>query len=289
VLENQAQFDLVVRFDPALRESLESIRGTLITTAAGAQLPLSGLADIEKTSGPNLVSRESVQRKIVVTANVAGRDLVSVVDELRGRVEKEVALPAGYRVEYGGQFESAAEATRTLLALGLAVLAGVFVVLHLAFGSAREALLVMLNLPLALVGGVAGLYLAGGIVSVATLIGFITLFGIATRNGVMLVLHIRHLLEREGVADLRQAVLRGSQERLVPILMTALAAGIALIPLALSAGSPGSEIQAPMARVILFGLLSSTALNAFVLPALYLRFGYTRRAANGDDGRLPVS
>jgi CzcA family heavy metal efflux pump len=273
ILEGQMSFDLVVRYDTAVRESLEAIRATPLITPQGAHLPLSALADVRRTRGPNLVSRENVQRKIVVMANVAGRDLVGVVGELQRRIPAEIALPAGYHIEYGGQFESATEATRTLAMVGAAVVGGVFVLLCLAFRSGRDALLVMINLPLALIGGVAGMMLAGNVVSVATLIGFITLFGIATRNGVMLVAHIRHLVEVEGVTDARAAVLRGASERLVPILMTALAAGLALVPLALAAGEPGSEIQAPMAMVILCGLVSSTALNMFVVPALYLRFG----------------
>jgi Cu/Ag efflux pump CusA len=193
-------------------------------------------------------------------------------------VEREATLPVGYYIEYGGQFESAESASKRLAMLGLMVVLGMFSLLCLAFGSARDALLTMLNLPLALIGGVAGLYAAGGVVSIATLVGFITLFGIATRNGVMLISHIRHLMEHEGVTNVAIAVRRGAEERLLPILMTALAAGLALIPLALSSGTPGSEIQAPMAIVILFGLLSSTVLNGFVLPALYLRFGAHGRA-----------
>jgi Cu/Ag efflux pump CusA len=184
-----------------------------------------------------------------------------------------VELPEGYRVEYGGQFESAGEASRTLGLLGAAVVAGVFVLLFIAFRSIRDAALVMVNLPLALIGGVAGVWFSGGVLSVASIIGFITLFGIATRNGLMLVSHIHHLVDHEGVADPFEAVVRGAMERLGPILMTALAAGLALVPLAMAGGSPGSEIQAPMAIVILFGLLSSTALNMLVVPALYLRFG----------------
>lgn len=277
ILEGQATFDLVVRFDPQVRGSYEALSSVLITTPAGAQLPLSALAEVRRDRGPNLVSRENVQRKIVVMANVAGRDLSSVVEDIRARVAAEVTLPTGYYVEYGGQFESAREATQTLALLGLAVMAGIFLLLYLAFRSSRDALVVMLNLPLALIGGVAGMYAVGGVLSVATLIGFITLFGIATRNGVMLVSHIRHLFEEEGVAVAREAVLRGAEERLLPILMTALAAGLALVPLALAAGEPGSEIQAPMAVVILFGLLSSTVLNMFVVPSLYLRFGEVGR------------
>ena len=273
VLEGQAGFDLVVRFDPLVRSSLESMRSMLITTASGAQVPLSALADVSRDRGPNLIGRESVQRKIVVMANVAGRDLQGVVEDIRSRVERSVKLPSGYSVEYGGQFESAAEATRTLTLLGIAVTLGILLLLYVAFGSGRDALLVMLNLPLALIGGVLGMYIAGGVLSVATLIGFITLFGIATRNGVMLIAHIRHLRAVENVQDPYDAVIRGATERLVPILMTALAAGLALVPLALAAGQPGSEIQAPMATVILFGLLSSTPLNMFVVPSLYLRFG----------------
>ncbi|WP_323003991.1 efflux RND transporter permease subunit [Denitromonas sp.] len=273
VLEGQAAFDLVVRFDPKSINSVDAIASTLITTASGARLPLSAVAEVRKDRGPNLVSRENVQRKIVVMANVAGRDLASVVEELRARVSQNVAFPTGYHVEYGGQFESAAEATRTLSILSVAVIAGIFLLLYLAFRSARDAVVVMLNLPLALIGGVVGMYLADGVLSVASLIGFITLFGIATRNGVMLIAHVRHLRETEDIVDPVELVVRGATERLVPILMTALATGLALVPLALAAGQPGSEIQAPMAMVILGGLASATVLNMVVVPALYLRFG----------------
>lgn len=182
-------------------------------------------------------------------------------------------MPSGYHVALGGQFESAEQASRTLLVLGVAVTIGIFLLLFVAFRSARDALLVMLNLPLALIGGVMGVFASGGVLSVASIIGFITLFGIATRNGVMLIAHIHQLVDHEGVADPLEAVKRAASERLVPILMTALATGLALIPLALAVGQPGSEIQAPMAMVILYGLLTSTALNMIVVPALYLRFG----------------
>jgi Cu/Ag efflux pump CusA len=188
-------------------------------------------------------------------------------------------MPAGYRVVYGGQFESAEGATRTLGLLGIVCLFGVLGLLYTAFGSVRDAVLVMANLPLALIGGAVGVFLQGGVLSIASLVGFITLFGIATRNGIMLVSHIRHLVNEEGVTDLDEAVRRGARERLVPILMTALAAGLGLVPLALSAGEPGSEIQAPMAVVILCGLVTSTALNMFVVPALYRKFGALARRA----------
>jgi Cu/Ag efflux pump CusA len=217
--------------------------------------------------------RENVQRRIVVQSNVSGRDLRSVVNDIQARVSEQVRFPQGYRVEYGGQFESEAQASQQLLWLSLGVVIAIFFILTSAFGSSRDAFLIMLNLPLALIGGVVGVYLAGGILSVASIVGFITLFGIATRNGIMVVSHIRHLQEQEGVADVTAAVVRGAKERLVPVLMTALAAGLALLPIALSAGEPGSEIQAPMAMVIMFGLLSSTALNMLVVPVFYERFG----------------
>jgi CzcA family heavy metal efflux pump len=273
VIEGEASFDLVVRYDAAWRSSMEAIAGTLITAPGGARMPLSALAEVRRDRRPNLVTRENVQRKIVVSANVAGRDLGGVVADARKRIGAEVPLPPGYRIEYGGQIESAAEATRTLTLAGGGAVLGIFLLLYLAFRSGRDALLVMLNLPLALIGGVAGMVLAGNVLSVATLVGFITLFGIATRNGVMMVAHIRHLMEAEGVRERTEAVVRGAAERLVPIVMTALAAGLALVPLALAMGEPGSEIQAPMAIVILCGLVSSTLLNMIVVPALYLRFG----------------
>jgi Cu/Ag efflux pump CusA len=251
----------------------ETLGDLLIDTPAGAKVPLRTLARIVKDTGPNTISREQVERKIVVSANVAGRDVTSVVRDIQKLVKPLVAAQPGYRVDYGGQFESAAAASRILLLLGVAVVVGIAFLLHLAFGSGRDAALVMLNLPLALIGGVAGVFAGGGVLSVASLIGFITVFGIATRNGIMLVSHIRHLLEHEGITDLREAVFRGALERLAPILMTALAAGLALIPLALSGGRPGNEIQTPMAIVILFGLLTSMLLNMIVVPTLYLRFG----------------
>ena len=273
VLEGQRSFDLVLRYPDSVRDDLRAVRETLITTPDGARLPLHALADVRRDRGPNRISREDVQRKIVVSANVAERDLRSVVADIRAAVADEVALPTGYRVEYGGQFESAAAARRTLLILGAGVVAGIFLLLTVAFRSAGDAALVMLNLPLALVGGIFGVYAAGGIVSVASIVGFIALFGIATRNGVILITHVRHLVEDEGMTDLAAAVRRAALERLAPILMTALSAGLALVPLALAGGEPGSELQTPMAIVILWGLLSSTALNMLVVPAMYLRFG----------------
>jgi len=277
VIEGQTSFDLVVRYDLDAVADLDSIRSTIISTSSGARVPLHALAEIKKDRGPNTISRENVERKIVVMANVAGRDLAGVVSDIRAGVEREVVLPSGYHVEYGGQFESAEAASRRLLVLGAIVIALTFLLLYVALGSRRDAALVMINLPLALIGGVIGVYLSGGILSVASIIGFITLFGIATRNGLMMISHIETLMRKEGVTDVVEAVRRGAMERLSPILMTALATGLALIPLALSGGKPGSEIETPMAIVILCGLLTSTALNMIVVPALYLRFGSAAR------------
>ncbi len=273
VLEGRNSFEAVIRLGDEGGWTVNSIGDLPLDTPAGPKVPLKVVADVRKEMGPNTISREQVERKIVVQCNVAGRDLASVVADCRRRIDPIVASEAGYRVAYGGQFESAQEASRTLGLLGIAVVIGIAFLLHLAFGSIRDAALVMVNLPLALIGGVAGVFVSGGVLSVASLIGFITVFGIATRNGIMLVSHIRHLQEREGVTDFREAVRRGALERLAPILMTALAAGLALIPLALGGGKPGNEIQTPMAIVILFGLLSSMLLNMIVVPALYLRFG----------------
>ncbi len=273
IFDRAASFDLVVKLDPSVAVDFERIADLPVHTPLGQQVPLRLLADIRRETGANMILRENVQRRIVVSCNVAGRDLGSVVDDIRAAVAGDVVLPDGYRVEYGGQFESQERATETLLVLGGVVVAGLFMILVSALGRSRDALLVMLNLPLALIGGVAGVFLAGGVLSVASLIGFITLFGIATRNGIMLVTHIQHLMEHEGVTDFREAVFRGAHERLIPILMTALAAGLALIPLALGGGESGSEIQTPMAIVILCGLMTSTLLNMVVVPTMYLKYG----------------
>jgi CzcA family heavy metal efflux pump len=279
ILDMASSFDVVVRLDSPGRLRPDQLGGVPIDTPSGARVPLRALARVMDETAPNTVSREQVQRKIVVSCNVAGRDVASVADDCRRAVEPIVAAAPGHRFEIGGQFESAVSARRRLLWLGAAILAAIGFLLHLAFGSARDAALVLVNLPLALVGGVLGVLVSGGVLSIASFVGFIAVFGIATRNGIMLVSHVRHLREKEGVADFREAVHRGACERLVPILMTALAAGLALLPVALSGDAPGNEIQKPMAIVMLFGLLSSMVLNMFVVPALYLRLG--RRTTNG--------
>jgi CzcA family heavy metal efflux pump len=272
ILEGQVAFPLVVRYEGGRPEQMETIRQAMIDTPSGARVPLAAIAEIREDRSPNFVTRENVQRKIVVSCNVAGRDLRSVVNDIQAHIANEVTLPQGYRVEYGGQFESEAEASRRLLLLGGLVVLGILVILTTAFASWKDALIIMCNLPLALIGGVAGVFLAGGVLSVASLIGFITLFGIATRNGIMLISHINHLIQEENVTEFREAVVRGSSERLAPILMTAMSTGLALIPIGLGLGETGSEIHAPLALVVLSGLFTSTALNMIVVPAVYWRF-----------------
>jgi len=292
VLEEQRAFDLVVRFDPASRGTLAAVREAPINTPVGAQVPLATLADARFDLGPNAITREDVQRKLVVQANVAGRDVGSVVEDIQDRLASSVRLPSGYYVEYGGQFESAGEATRTIGLLSLLSLAAIFLLLYVEFGSVRQALLVMVNLPLALVGGVFAVLVTDGVLNVATLVGFITVFGIAVRNGILMVSHYNHLLDVEG-EDLRGAVTRGSMERLNPIMMTALTAGLALLPLAVSGGEAGNEIQSPLAVVVLGGLLTSLALNMVVVPALYLRWGRAGATAplpaSGAPGRATLA
>ena len=272
ILEGQIAFPLVVRYEGGRPQHMETIRQAMIDTPSGARVPLSAIAEIREDRSPNFITRENIQRKIVVSCNVAGRDLRSVVNDIQEHIAQEVTLPQGYRVEYGGQFESEAEASRRILLLGGLVMLGILVILTTAFGAWKDALIIMFNLPLALIGGVVGVFLAGGVLSVASLIGFITLFGIATRNGIMLVSHIKHLMREEGVTDFREAVVRGSSERLAPILMTAMSTGLALIPIGLGLGETGSEIHAPLALVVLCGLVTSTALNMVVVPAVYWRF-----------------
>ncbi len=278
ILEGQVSFPLVVRYQTGPIEQIKQIRDTLIDSPSGPRVPLGSIADIREDRAPNFITREGVQRKIVVQCNVAGRDLRSVVTDIQKQIATGVSLPQGYHVEYGGQFESEASASNRLLLLSGLVIVGIVLILTTAFKSFQDALVIMLNLPLALVGGVAGVFLSGGILSVASIIGFITLFGIATRNGIMLVSHVRHLMEVEGETDLRRAILRGAAERVSPILMTALAAGLALIPVAMGAGKPGSEIQSPMAMVILSGLFTSTLLNMIVIPSVLSRVGRHKNA-----------
>jgi len=273
VLEGQRAFDLVVKLDCGEPWRTDELGRLLIRTPAGVMVPLSTLAIIAKETGPNSISREQVERKIVVSCNVAGRDVTSVVRGIQKLADPILALASGYRVEYGGQFESAAEAGRLLLLVSTGVILAIILLLYLVFRSARDAGIILLNLPFALIGGVLGVWWSGGVLNVATMIGFITVFGISTRNGIMLLTHIHHLQREEGVSDFAEAVRRGAMERLAPILMTALAAAFALIPLALGGGKPGNEIQTPMATVILCGLLTSLPLDLLIAPVLYRRWG----------------
>ena len=275
VLEGQRSFDLVVRFAEPYRGSLARIGAAPVSTPVGTQVPLESLAAIRRDAGPNQISRENVQRKIVVQSNVAGRDVGSVVGEIEQTIAEELTIPEGYYIEYAGQFESAESASRVIGWLSLLAVALIFLLLFLEFGSAAQASLVMANLPLALAGGVYAVILTGGVLNIATMVGFITLFGIAVRNGVLLVSRYNHLVDA-GV-PLRDAVWKGSMERVNPITMTALTTGLALLPLALAGGEAGNEIQSPLAVVVLGGLLTALALNMVVVPVLYILIGRRRR------------
>lgn len=282
ILEGQRAFDLVVRVESDGPWRTDDLGALLIQTPAGPMVPLATLAAIAKETGPNTISREQVERKIVISCNVAGRDVTGVVQDVQKLVDPLLSGAPGYRVEYGGQFESAAEANRLLLWVGCGVILAIALLLYVVFGSARDAAIVLINVPLALIGGVLGVWLSGGVLNVASMIGFITVFGISMRNGIMLLTHIHHLQKVEGEADFGAAVSRGALERVAPIVMTALAAALALIPLALGGGKPGNEIQTPMAIVILCGLLSSLPLDLLIAPAVYLRFGRPRASGNAS-------
>ena len=275
VYEQQKSFAILVRGDPALTRNPQSMGDTLIDSPVGAKVPLSAVADLQIVSAPATINREGAQRRIVISANTTGvASLTRVAQEVQRRIGEKVALPTGYYLVYGGEYEAQEQALRQILLLSAAAVVGIFLLLFLAFRSFRESLLVMANLPLALIGGIVAVLLASeGETSIASLVGFVSLFGIATRNGIMLITHYHHLMRSEGMSFGRELVVRGALERLSPILMTALTAGLGLLPLALSAGKPGRELEQPMAVVILGGLITSTLLNMLVLPPLYLKFG----------------
>ena len=267
VYDDGKTFDLTVKTSDESRATMDDIRNLMID-ANGTKVPLSYVAEIRSTAGPNTINRENVRRKIVISANVSERDLRGVVNDIQQAVNEKIVLPEGYHIEYGGQFESEQAASRTLLLTSLMSLLVIFLLLYHEFKDARESGVVMINLPLALIGGVFILCLTSGEISIPAIIGFISLFGIATRNGMLLISHYTQL-RSEGMA-LQQAVVQGSLDRLNPILMTALSSALALIPLAVNGDLPGNEIQSPMATVILGGLLSSTFLNGFIIPIIYL-------------------
>lgn len=268
VYESGKSFNLVVRVDEDDRKTMERIEDMMIDTADGQRIPLAEVADVVSAKGPNTINRENVKRKIVVSANTSGRDLRSVVNDIQDRIEREIKLPEGYHIEYGGQFESEQAASRTLMITSLMSIVVIFLLLYMQFKNSFESGVIMLNLPLALIGGVFALVFTTGEVSIPAIIGFISLFGIATRNGMLLISRYNALRNENGLT-VRESVLHGSLDRLNPILMTALSSALALVPLALRGGLPGNEIQSPMAKVILGGLLTSTFLNAFVLPVVY--------------------
>lgn len=259
-------FDLTVRMADEDINSIDHIRDMLIDTGDGRQVAFSDMADIESSAGPNTISRENAQRKLVVSANAQGRDMRSVVNDMRQAIETKVKMPDGYRVEYGGQFESEAAASRLLLGLSVVSIIVILLLLYLQFRSWKQSVVVLLNLPLALIGGVMALVVTGGVISIPAIIGFISLFGMATRGGMLLVDRYNEL-SSHGLSH-REVVVRGSLDRLLPILMTALSSGLALIPLALGSHLPGNEIQSPMAQVMLGGLLTSTLLNLVIVPLM---------------------
>lgn len=277
VFESNKSFDLVLRFNDENRGKIENIRNVLIDTNikptqlearhSTSKVPLHYVADIVSSTGPSTINRENVQRKIVVSANVAGRDLKSVVNQIKEKINDTIQMPENYHIQYGGQFESEAKASKILFFTSLMSLFIIFLLLYQEFKNIKLAGIVFLNLPLALIGGVLSIWFTGGIMSIPSIIGFITLFGIATRNGILLVSHYQ-ALQSQGVA-LYETVIKGSLGRLNPILMTALTTVLALIPLAITGDFPGNEIQSPMAIVILGGLLSSTLLNIFIIPTVY--------------------
>jgi CzcA family heavy metal efflux pump len=267
IYEGQRSFDLVLRLNENYTGNIEQLKSALIDTGYGGKIPLEEIAGIVSVGGPNAISRENVQRKIVVSANVSGGDMKGVVDEIKRRIESEIELPEGYRIEYGGQFESAEKASRTLLITSLLAICVILLLLYAEFKDLTLSAIVLVNLPLALIGGVLAVFFTSGIVSIPSIIGFITLFGIATRNGILLISRYQHMQQEH--IPLEEIVLKGSADRLNPILMTALTAALALIPLVFNGDMPGNEIQSPMAVVVLGGLLTSTLLNMYMVPIVY--------------------
>ena len=273
ILEGSRTFDVVLRLSDEARNDADAIRAIPVDTQNGTVLPLSQLATVQEAKGPNQINREGVQRRIYIAANVSERDLVGAVEELQSKIAEKIALPPGYYITYGGQFESQASASRLISILSVISLLGVFVVLYAHFKSAMFAVQIMLNLPMAVIGSVAGVWLMGGTMSIATMVGFITLAGIASRNGIMMISHYLHLMREEGEKFTKAMIVRGTQERLVPVLMTALTAALALTPLIIAADEPGREILHPVAVVIFSGIFSSTLLDFIITPLVFWRFG----------------
>lgn len=278
ILDGQKTFDILLRADEEDRQNLDNIRNTFVHTPEGNLIPLEQVADIQYERGVNSISHEHTQRLMTISANVEGRDLGATVEELKSVVKEQIHLPEGYFIEYGGQYEAQQKGSKIILLLSIVSVLGIFLVLFMHFRSWRIVVQIMLNIPLALVGSVVAVWLTGGVFSLATLVGFITLTGIASRNGIMMISHYIHLIEHEGESFNREMIIRGSLERLVPVLMTALVAALALIPLTMNPDAPGKEILYPVATVILGGLISSTLLDMAVTPAVFSLFG--RKAIN---------
>ena len=281
VYEGQRSFDLVLRLNKNYTESIEGIKSALIVNGEGAMIPLEEIAEIVSVGGPNSISRENVQRKIVVSANTSGRDVVSIVNEIEQRVNEHVNIPENYLVEYGGQFQSAKKASRTLLIMTIIAIFVIFLLLYGEFKDVTLSAITLINLPLALIGGVFAIFLSSNTVSIPAIIGFITLFGIATRNGILLISRYQYGASH-GIA-LRQSVLEGSRDRLNPILMTALTSALALIPMVINGSQSGNEIQSPMAVVVLGGLLTSTLLNVYVIPIVYEMIHAKKHSSQNND------
>jgi Cu/Ag efflux pump CusA len=278
IYEDQKIFDVVVWSVPAVRADLFAIKRLPIDTTGGGYVPLEAVADVALAPTPNEITREGGSRRIDVTTNVRGRDLGAVARDIQAKLGT-VPFDEGYHAEVLGEYAAREASQNRLLALGALSLLGILLVLHVDFGSARLVALVALTLPFALIGGVAAAFLSGGVLSLGSLVGFVTVLGIAARNGIMLVSHYRHLQEQEGMPFGPELVLQGAEERLSPILMTALATGLALVPIVVSGSRSGQEIEHPMAVVIVGGLFTSTVLNVFLLPAIFLRYGARHREA----------
>lgn len=274
VLDQQRTFNVFMRFDDHSRANLDLIKQTVLKIMPdGRKVTVEKVADVFESQGPNQINRENTQRRIVISANASGRDLDSLVTEVQERIQKQVKIPDGYFLQYGGQFESQKSASRLILFLGVLSLIGIFVVLYAHFNSSFIAIQIMLNIPMALIGSLVAIYLSDRIFSIATMVAFITLCGISSRNGIMMISHYIHLMKFEGETFSKKMVIRGSLERLVPVLMTALTAVLGLLPLVLAKGAPGKEILHPLAVVIVGGLLSSTLLDMFVTPTVFFHFG----------------
>lgn len=284
IYEGQRSFDLVLKLNDDYTGSVDKVKAALIDTENGGKVPLEEVAEIVSVGGPNSISRENVQRKMVVSANISGRDLESVVNDIKANIERDIELPEGYRIEYGGQFENAEAATRTLVLAFIAAVVVIFLLLYIEFKNTALSGIILLNLPLALIGGVFAIFVTSKIMSIPAIIGFITLFGIATRNGILLISNYQHRIGSN--ASLREIVIKGSLDRLNPILMTALTAALALIPMIINGDKSGNEIQSPMAVVVLGGLITSTLLNIYVIPIVYEMFKKReekRMAAKADN------